>query len=195
MGSGVTIYCIRHGQTDWNAEKRYQGQADVPMNALGHQQALRNGEVLKPLLATLREAHFVSSPLGRARETMRIVRKALGLPVDEFDLDDRLKEIHYGHWEGELLSDLETTDPHGLASRQADQFGWRPKGGESFADLTARVAAWERELERTTVVTAHGGISRALRCHLLGMDKSRILDLEVPQDKVLKISRAGMIWL
>ncbi len=111
MRADVTIYFIRHGETDWNAEARYQGQADVPMNETGRAQAKRNGETLRQLLPGIAQADFVASPLARARETMRIVRETLGLEPDDFQIDDRLKEAHYGDWQGTLLADLPSSTP------------------------------------------------------------------------------------
>src|SRR5258708_6813130 len=77
-----TIFYIRHGETDWNGAGRLQGRHDVPLNARGRAQAMHCGEILRDLLA--RDGHaaveFVASPLGRARETMELVRVALGLP-------------------------------------------------------------------------------------------------------------------
>lgn len=197
MADGVTIYCIRHGQTDWNAIKRYQGQANIPLNDLGHQQATRNGQVLKAHLGDidLASLHFVASPLDRALQTMRRVRAELGLPLDDFPTDIRLREVHYGHWEGQLLSDLPTLDPGGMRDRLADPFHWRPRGGESYSDLMDRVIEWEKTLDRDTVVATHGGISRTLRGLLRGIDMNGILELEVPQDRILKISRKSMEWL
>jgi broad specificity phosphatase PhoE len=96
MRPDVTIYFIRHGETEWNAEARYQGQADIPMNARGREQAERNGLSLRPLLPGIAEANYVASPLARARETMQIVRRVLELPPEDFRIDDRLKEAQYG---------------------------------------------------------------------------------------------------
>ena len=68
MRPDVTIYFIRHGETEWNAEARYQGQADIPMNARGRAQAARNGETLRPLLPGIAEADYVASPLARRQD-------------------------------------------------------------------------------------------------------------------------------
>ena len=87
MRADVTIYFIRHGETDWNAQARYQGQADVPMNETGRAQARRNGEALRALLPGIAGADLVASPLQRARETMRIVRATLDLDPDAFEVD------------------------------------------------------------------------------------------------------------
>ncbi len=195
MHDGITIYCIRHGETDWNAESRYQGQADIPLNDKGRKQARRNGEVLRKFLPTIAAADFVSSPLDRTRETMTIIRNALGLPPDAYRQDPLLREVDYGHWEGKLLSDLPRLDPAGMENRQADPFNWRPEGGESYADLYERVAQWLKTVDRDTVAVTHGGISRTLRGHLLGTDMNTILDLEVPQDRILRIKVSAMKWL
>ncbi len=195
MRNGITIYCIRHGQTDWNAESRYQGQADIPLNDTGRTQATRNGKALAALMPAIADADFVASPLSRTCETMRLARAAMGLAPDEFSLDDRLREVHYGHWEGQLLADLPTTDPEGLSARLADPFNWRPEGGESYSDLMDRLVDWLQTVERDTVMATHGGISRTLRGHCLGVDMNGILQMEVPQDRVLVIRSGQMRWI
>lgn len=195
MRAGVTIYFIRHGETDWNAEARYQGQADIPMNATGRAQAQRNGEVLRGLLPAIARCRFIASPLSRARATMEIVRNAMGLAPQAYDLDDRLKEINYGAWQGVFAADLPAVDAEGLAARTKDTFHWRPRGGESYADLTARAVEWLDEIEEDTVVAAHGGISRVLRGHLYGIETAAVPDLPVPQDRILVLRRDGMEWI
>jgi probable phosphoglycerate mutase len=195
VAAGVTIYFIRHGETDWNAARRYQGQRDIPLNAKGRAQARRNGEALCALLPGIAAADFVASPLGRARETMEIVRACLGLPRDGYRLDDRLRELSYGHWEGKLQADLPRLDPEGLAERAKDPFRWRPEGGESYADLYERTMAWLADVARDTVVAGHGGVGRALRARVLGLDPETIPGLESPQDRVLVLRRDGIEWL
>ena len=192
---GVTLYCVRHGQTDWNAQSRYQGQRDVPLNEAGRQQASRNGQALRQLLPDIAKAQYVSSPLGRARETMQIVRRELGLEPDLFMIDDRLKEVHYGTWEGQLLETLMETEAPGIAARKADPYRFRPPQGESYADLLERMRGWVDTVETDTVVATHGGITRTMRTYLLDLDPSQILELDVPQDRVLVIRQGEMHWL
>ncbi|MEL7049036.1 MAG: histidine phosphatase family protein, partial [Pseudomonadota bacterium] len=79
--------------------------------------------------------------------------------------------------------------------RLADPFNWRPRGGESYADLMTRLVPWIKEQSGNTVIASHGGISRALRGYFLNVDMNSFLELEVPQDRVLKISTDGMVWL
>lgn len=195
MRRGTILYFIRHGETDWNATGRYQGQMDIPLNTRGRSQAARNGRVLKELLADPASLDYVSSPLGRARETMEIVRRELALPPERYRLEDRLKEVHYGSWEGELSEDLLFIDAEGLEARSADPFNWQPRGGESYAQLAARVSPWLSEITRDTVVTSHGGVSRVVRGALLGLDPQRVPRLEVPQDRILMLRDAEQQWL
>lgn len=195
MRPDVTIYFIRHGETDWNAQSRYQGQADIPINEKGRAQAKRNGERLRRLLPRIAEVDYIASPLGRARETMQIVRTELGLDPSDFHLEDRLKEVHYGDWQGTLLSDLSDIDAEGLKARADDPFRWRPPGGESYQDLMARTVPWLLEMERDAVVVSHGGVSRVLRGHLLKLEPSEVPLLDVPQDRVLILRRDAIDWL
>lgn len=194
MRPDITIYFIRHGETDWNAAGRYQGQMDIPLNHKGRGQAARNGAVLRDLLADPSRLDFVSSPLGRARETMDIVRDKLGLAAGGYRCEPRLKEVHYGVWEGTLWNELPTVDPEGLAARKKDPFHWRPREGESYADLDARTGAWLAGVERNTVVTSHGGVSRTLRGRVLGLDVREVPFLEVPQDRILMLRRGSIEW-
>ncbi|MGD9667769.1 MAG: histidine phosphatase family protein [Hyphomicrobiaceae bacterium] len=190
-----TIYFIRHGETDWNAARRYQGQADVPLNETGRAQARRNGQALRVLLPGIAQAHFVASPLGRTLETMRIVRNELGLVPGDFSVDPRLIELNYGHWEGQLASDLPSTDPEGLAARAADPYHWRPQGGENYLDLTHRLECWLADLTGPSVVVSHGGVSRALRGLLItNVRPEDIALLDVPQDQILHFEGGEIRW-
>jgi broad specificity phosphatase PhoE len=195
MRPGISIYFVRHGETDWNALSRYQGQADVPMNDVGRAQAQRNGEALRALMPGIAHCRYVASPLLRARETMEIVRAAMGLEPRAYELDARLKEIHYGHWQGIYAAELPGIDAAGVEARARDTFRWRPRGGESYEDLMARAVAWLGEVERDTVVSAHGGVSRVLRGHLYGVAPAEVPQLAVPQDRILVLRRDGIEWL
>jgi probable phosphoglycerate mutase len=193
----VTLYFLRHGETDWNRIQRYQGQTDTPLNDLGREQAARNGRTLKALLGPAVDSlEFTASPLARAAETMRIVRRELGLPEEPFVRDDRLKEQHFGHWEGQLYADLPKTDPQGFAARRSDPWRWTPAGGESYVMLSRRVEAWLRGLQRDTIAASHGNVSRVVRALILGMtDYRAITTLEVPQDRVLVIRNGTADWV
>src|SRR5690242_15191380 len=98
------VYFARHGETDWNRERRLQGQHDIPLNALGRVQASRCGEVLGELLErdgrAAADYEYVSSPLGRARETMELMRAAMDLDPGRYRTGARLMEMSFGRWEG-----------------------------------------------------------------------------------------------
>jgi probable phosphoglycerate mutase len=126
---------------------------------------------------------------------MEIVRASLGLASSGYSLDARLKELNYGHWEGVLQADLPALDPVGLAERAKDPFRWRPEGGESYADLLVRTIDWLEGVSRDSVIAGHGGVGRALRAHVLGLDPATIPDLESPQDRVLILNSTGMTWV
>lgn len=196
MKPGVTIYFVRHGETDWNRARRYQGQADVPLNDFGRAQAHRNGDALRGLLPAIASADYFASPLQRTLETMRIIRSALGLDDTGFRVEPALVELNYGHWEGQLASDLPRTDPAGVEARAADPYHWRPHGGENYDDLTRRLSSWLAEVQRDSVVVSHGGVSRALRGLLVpSVREADVPSLDVPQDRVLVLREGTADWL
>lgn len=185
-----TIYYVRHGQTEWNAAGRFQGHQDIPLNDLGKSQAVRSGELLDDILA--RDEHdpkkipFVSSPLGRARNTMELLRGALNVPPHDYALDDRLREIGYGHWEGSTLAQMEQSHPDIFATRQIDKWGVPPPGGESYASVTIRMREWYDSLLQDTVCVSHGGTMRALLV---------ALDVETPVGAAELTVEQGVVYV
>jgi broad specificity phosphatase PhoE len=164
------IYYVRHGLTDWNVEQRLQGRHDVPLNVEGCAQAVRCGEILQELF--LRDGRvpesfdYVSSPLARARKTMEIMRTTLGLAPAGYAIEERLVEIAFGEWEGLSYADVLERDKDVVARRESDKWGFTPPGGESYAQVTVRIADWYETVGRDTVVAAHGGTARALVAYL-----------------------------
>src|SRR5206468_4490302 len=94
---------------------------------------------------------FVASPLQRARRTMDLVRAELGLPPGGYALDDRLREIGYGHWEGSTLAEARDSHPELYASREYDKWAAVPPGGESYAAVQLRMRDWYDSLHVDTV--------------------------------------------
>lgn len=170
MSSRPTLYYIRHGETDWNVEGRLQGRHDVPLNLRGRAQGRHCGEVLRDLFEHDKRdpasLDYVSSPLGRARITMELVRGALALDAHGYTVDQRLAEISFGQWEGFTISQLHTRDPQRIAQREHDKWHFMPPGGESYEKVSARMRDWYESLTRDTVVTAHGGTARGLIAYL-----------------------------
>ncbi|WP_108662672.1 histidine phosphatase family protein [Acuticoccus kandeliae] len=188
LPEGVRLIHIRHGETDWNVEGRLQGQLDIPINATGRVQAAGNGERLTARLrdegVTADSLAYVCSPLGRTRETMSIVRTKLGLDP-AVPMDDRLKEVHFGEWSGSTYKELKDGGQRGLVDqRRRDKWSFRPPGGESYAELAARVGEWLEGVSRDTVAVAHGGVFRVLQGLILGVPWHEVPSLSTPQDKV-----------
>jgi broad specificity phosphatase PhoE len=189
MMPNPTIYYIRHGQTDWNAEFRFQGQRDIPLNAKGQAQADENGRKLCELIGCGEGLDFISSPLGRTQETMRRIRLALGLPRDEYLVDELLIEISYGDLEGTTLADLKANNNQLHRYRKANAWRFQPNNGESHEMVLGRLTQWYQSLERDCVVSAHGAIGRVLRYHLLDLDDQEAARFTFPQDKICIISK------
>lgn len=157
---------VRHGETDWNAERRLQGQRDVPLNSLGRDQAAHCARVIDRLMTrsgrTTAHFTFVSSPLVRARETMQILRGGLGVVPHEYATDGRLVEMSFGRWEGMTYREIRSQDKASLHARERDKWHFRPPEGESYAQLLERVRAWHAGVTGDVIVSAHGGVARAL---------------------------------
>ncbi len=158
------LLLARHGRTEWNATRRFQGQADVPLDDVGREQA----HALAAGLAGEQIDALVSSDLLRARETAEIVAADRGLDIV---FDERLREIDVGTWSGRMLADIRGEDP-GLGGR-IERGEDPPRGGaETLAELRARVAAaladaLPRAPDGTLLIVAHGGVVRTIAVYLL----------------------------
>lgn len=191
------IYFVRHGQTPWNAEQRLQGQADIDINALGREQADRNGRRLAELVPNPEAFDFVASPMRRTRETMERVRTAMGLDPLAYRTDARLIEVNFGDWQGFTFAELEAREPGVSAARQLDKWDFVPPGkdAESYEMLTCRIRPWLAEVARPTVCVTHGGVLRAIFRLVEDLPKNKAAVLETPQDRVLKVENGRLEWL
>lgn len=191
-----TIYFLRHGETEWNALGRLQGTQDIALNARGRGQAVHAAAVLADLFR--REGKdpaalpYVSSPLGRARQTMELARGRLELPPSHYSLDDRLREIGYGTWEGLTLAESEASDPDIYARRLADKWTVAPSGGETYAAVQLRMLDWYESLLVDTVAVAHGGTCRALMVALGIETPASAAELYIEQGAVY-VFRGGRV--
>jgi len=162
----TTILLARHGETDWNTERRWQGHDDQPLNEAGRQQARELGASL----AGRSIAAVYASDLSRAHETAAIVAAELGLPVVA---DERLREVDVGDWSGRRMLDIETEDPAGHERWRSGGKGWN--GGESYEEMGERVVAAivdlaSRHPGETLLIVTHGGSIRACRATAAGLD-------------------------
>jgi broad specificity phosphatase PhoE len=194
--SAPVIYYIRHGETSWNAQGRLQGTQDIALNDLGRRQAAHAGAVLADLLkrdgCDTSALPFVASPLGRARATMELVRGALKLPPETYALDDRLREIGYGVWEGSTLAEMQAADPELYARRLTAKWTMAPKGGETYAQVQQRMRDWYDGVTGDTVAVAHGGTARALMVALGIETPESAADLLIEQGAVYVFGDGGL---
>ena len=162
------VLLIRHGETDWNALGRWQGNAPVPLNEAGLAQA----RALATYLAAQpwRIDVIYSSPLPRARQSAQAIADALGLPVRT---DDRLREVDLGDWQGLNRAEVEAWDAERYAAYVPDWYNVAPPNGESRRALQARArAAFDditaRHPGATIAIVSHGGTLGMLLESLLG---------------------------
>lgn len=189
-----TIYFIRHGETDWNAEGRLQGQRDIPLNELGRVQAEEVGARLKATVPLIEDCDFVASPMLRTRETMEIAREAMGLHAVGYRLDERLKELTFGEWEGHVWKEVARRDPAGAKARTRDKWNFIPPRGESYAMLAERVQPVVDELNRDTVMVSHGGVARALMALIGGVATELAPNQDIWQGKILVFTQGTWSW-
>ncbi|WP_421761682.1 histidine phosphatase family protein [Devosia sp.] len=199
------LYFIRHGQTDWNAEGRYQGSKDIPLNDIGRAQADLNGKVLADLLQrsgrSPSDFSWHVSPLGRTQETMQRVRAAFTEPLPEAVPDKRLVEVSFGVYEGRLHAELSAGEMAIAGERTAEFWFFRPPSGESYEDVAQRVISFGHELHGPAIIVAHGGILRILRRLIEDFPAERAVNWFPPQDCVVHFTGgksvvypAGQSW-
>ena len=180
------IYLVRHGETEWNRSRRYQGWSDSPLTERGVAQAGAIGRLLCGLPDAC-SADLVASPLGRARRTAEIIGECLGRTTP-LRFDDRLREISLGSWDGLRHDEIAAISP-GIFD--GDYFEWyfRTPNGETYDAFAGRVAACLAELgEGALIVVTHGVVTRVLRGLYAGLARSEALRLEVPQDRVFRLA-------
>lgn len=188
------IYLVRHGQTEFNRERRLQGHVDSPLTELGIRQARAVGGLLKDLLRDPRGWRIVSSPLGRARATAETIAGILG--VAEVELEPRLIELSWGDWDGRLRSELEAAYPDAFG-----RTGWafHAPTGETYEATCARMSDWLESLppepRRRIIAVSHGVSGRVLRGVYADLPPDDAVNQDVPQDAVylLRHGRIGRI--
>ncbi len=168
---GIRLLLVRHGETDWNRQTRFQGQIDVPLNDNGRQQSQKAGEFLQEVAIDF----AVSSTMLRPKETAEIILKQH--PNVKLDLQDGLKEISHGLWEGKLETEIEQEFPGELQRWRLVPAQVQMPEGENLQQVWERsVAAWQSIVEaaltnqfKTVLVVAHDATNKTLLCHILGL--------------------------
>lgn len=195
MASSHRIVYIRHGETDWNAEGRLQGQKEIPINERGREQAAEAGRRLAKLQLEPDRLPWLVSPMHRTRETAQIARRSLGLEPNSFVTDPRLREISFGIWEGLTWKELRKAEPEAASGREADKWNFVPPEGESYAMLAERVRPVAAELDRDVIIVGHGGVARTMLFLLCGLPQEQAPSVEIWQGRVLLIEDGRFRWV
>lgn len=180
----MRVLLVRHGQSEWNAGRVLQGQADVPLSDLGRTQA----ESLAPVVNALAPGRAVTSDLVRASATAAILGHPGARP------EPALREINVGIWQGRSIPDLVAEQAESYAGWRAGTY--RPDGGEVWGTFVARVEGAIRSEVRsdctgTLLIVCHGGVIRAALQAFLGLRPQNILPVAPASLTVLRLTDAG----
>jgi broad specificity phosphatase PhoE len=161
----TTIFLARHGESDWNVEKRFQGHSDRPLTERGREQA----RALADLAGSEKIDAVYTSPLSRARETAEIVAARAGLEAVELP---ELREVDTGSWSGLSRADVEARFPEGFARWRSGGSGW--EDGETYEEMAERVIGALRRIaedhpDGRVLVISHGGPIRAIHAAAEGL--------------------------
>lgn len=169
------ICFLRHGQTEWNAERRIQGQLESRLSALGEEHAHQQAALIAPILA--HGPNCFVSPLGRAQQTAGIALAGV-----DFVTDERLAEAHAGELQGMTMDEVAVVYPEISKAnpRHLDLFCAAPCG-EGFDSFHARILDFMMDLSAPAVVVAHGLLGQVMRGIVLGLDRQEMAELSNEQ--------------
>lgn len=170
-----SIYLLRHGDSSLDSVRRFIGQSDHPLNEAGRAQS----EWWRRELSQLTFSRICCSDLKRSIETAEIITQQIDVPLT---ILPGLREIDLGSWDDMPVSEVQRLFPTEYDLRGADLAGYRPPGGESFADLSGRVLpAFEELVQQSAgnlLIIGHAGVNRVILCRLLGMPLANLFRLE-----------------
>ncbi len=179
----MRLLLVRHGQSEWNASRRLQGQADIGLSDIGRRQA----DALRPVIEAIGPCRAISSDLDRVRETARRIGEPDARPTE------RLREIDVGDWTGRSIEDIK-------AENFDAYLGWRagtasPAGGETWDVFSARVCGVIEEERaepcRKLLVVAHGGVIRAILQHFLRLNPENMIPVGPASLSTLRLANGA----
>jgi len=183
------LYLIRHGQTEWNVQRRMQGRLDSPLTADGVEQAHSNGRLLKTLAGI--SALYVS-PSGRTRETAYILNSYVR---GVLEYADELLERDMGDWSGMTMDEVSESFPAAFRQRQDDPYHFRPPGGENLQDMNERIGVFLDDLLRSphdqVALVTHQVMSRVILGRLLQLEPAQTSRVVHPNEVVYRVQLGG----
>ena len=186
-----TIYLLRHGQTEFNRERRMQGHCDSPLTGEGIAQARSMGATLGEILHDPKEWQVLVSPLARARQTAQLVMDELGLSSKQLHIEPRLIEVAFGEWEMQRVEDVFAQFPE--LANQPDWYFQAP-ASEPFADVVKRLEQWlsDPALPPKIIVVAHGLLGRILRGIYANLSPEALWQQDMPQDAFFRLQDGNL---
>jgi broad specificity phosphatase PhoE len=185
-----TIIFVRHGETDWNKNGLIQGSVDTDLNETGHGQAKFVAALLAKQDIDWAGFDIVVSPQRRAQQTAEYILNALNRDMDS--VDERVRELGFGIWEGKPFWELKASPVYPADSES--RFFWRPELGESYEDGVARVSDWRASLTKPTLVISHGAVGRCLMGSFTRLGPRELVNLLTPQGKFCVLQDQSMQW-
>ncbi|WP_253271170.1 histidine phosphatase family protein [Sporosarcina sp. D27] len=190
MDLSQILYLLRHGETVFNTRGRYQGELDSPLTESGIAQVKQNAKLLKVIIGDSNDWRIISSPLGRALQSSKIICETIGYDYNKIEKDNRLSEVAVGSWAGLTSEEIELSWPNLFNNR--DLYGWyfNSPDGESYETVVKRLTDWLESVknEPKVIAVSHGLTGRILRGIYSDMEKEDALKLEVSQDVFFELS-------
>ncbi len=183
-----TVYLLRHGHIDNGGEKRYLGQTDLGLDALGIEQAY----ALREAFQSVPFDAVYTSPLKRCVKTAHIISQ-------EYRIVEALREIDMGAWENKTMAEIRLSDPESYAQRGADLEYFTPPEGESFHSVAKRVQeAFDtitcEAIHSCVIIVAHAGVNRVLLSRLLNLPIQEMMRIDQPYACVNRLTRHHGTW-
>lgn len=176
------LLIARHGKTKWNSMGKMQGQQDSPLTKEGKKQARKLAQVVD----TYEIERVVSSPLGRAEKTAKVVSNHANIPMET---DDNLKEIDIGRYSGLTKDEVKERNPEFFSRRESNKWTCSWPDGESYKDASERAKEFienTQQIERT-VILAHQSINRVVLGQLLNLSPEEILNMEQKNNVLFEV--------
>ncbi len=186
----MELYLVRHGETESNKQKRYQGWTESPLSEKG----LRQAENAGLFLSRMEVSAVYSSDLNRAVNTAQVIGAARGLKPKVTPL---LREIHFGEWEGLTFEEIEKSWGHQISSWLDDPFHKAAPGGETLEKVCQRMRIFLEEVSGIhqdgdrLVAVSHGGSIRALLYNLLSLDLPSFWEIRIDNASISLVRREG----
>lgn len=183
------LLIVRHGQTDWNTDRRFQGQTDIPLNPTGEEQA----RAIARRMASETPAAIYASDLKRAWQTAEIIHQELPSDGRMLSAEPRLREMCFGEWEGLTYDQIQALQPQLLPRWESDLEQTAPPGGETLLELAERVQAVFQSIiaahdDATVLLVAHGGPLQMLITQALGLPPGRFWQVHLANASLSELS-------